>query len=999
MEKYSIFTYSWYIDDYEKDITSIRIYGLNQNNENVCLRINDFTPYVYLELPEDVSWNALNCSFLITYIDHILGHQKPIKKQLIFKQKLFMAHIDNKGCRKKFPYLFLSFSNKNDIKKLLYHRRKIVLRGIPPFNIKIHEQDASPILQITSYNDLPTAGWINFKGKRIKNDEKITFCDHEFVVKWKSMSRHINTNIIRAPARPLIMSFDIEVNSTNPSAMPSSVKPGDKIFQISCILYRQDDSLDKVDNYLLTLGEPDPKTVGDEVEIRMFDTEHDLLLGYSEFIREKGPNIISGYNILNFDIPYMIDRAKLLYCIHDFQKQGFDIQGYAKERDIKWSSSAYGDQTFKFLDAEGRLFIDLLPIIKKDYKMSNYKLKTVSTHFIGSTKDPLSVKGIFKCYSLGIKNIDGVYLPKAKKAMGIVGKYCIQDSVLVIKLIKKLHTWIGLCEMANVCNVPIFLLHSQGQQIKVYSQMYKYCRVNNFVVEKDGYVSDKTEHFQGAYVVDPVPGVYDVVIPLDFKSLYPSIIIAKNICYSTIAPKEYTWIKDSECNIIEWEEHSGCIHDKSQRKTKPKYILCGIKKYRFLKEPKGVAPIVIQNLLDARTETRKEIKVLSKKITNDTSEEEKFNINILINVLDKRQLAYKVSANSIYGSMGVQKGYLPFMPGAMCTTAIGRETNRSSAKSIVEDYKGELIYGDTDSSYVRFPHLKTAEENWDYAIYVAKEISKKYQDPIELEFEYVIYWRFLIISKKRYMYKQCLRDGIVDENIGKKGVLLARRDNSKFIRDCYEILIMKIFDRISTDDILYYTMNIINKLCSGFFPETDFIVTKAIGDNGEGAVIPFINEKGIKKGKMGSYTVPLLSNEQRERSRQFKLKNCKDEKEYYTRCLPAVVQLAEKMRYRGQRVDTGTRLEYIISTEGGHSAKQYIKIEDATYFKNHKSVLIIDYLYYLKLMCNPFDDILNMLKDGKQNFVLDQYRIRSKIRFKLHNDLKKLFSPNFLIKQ
>ena len=1465
MEKFTMFPYSWHMDEDEEDVTAIRVYGLDNNNENVCVRIDNFTPFVYLELPENVPWTASKAQQVGNKLDAMLGDRKPLVKRLMYKKRLYYAHLDQKGRRKKFPYLFLSFSHQSDIRNMSYKiRRPLNIIGIGNIKVKMHEQDASPILQFVSYRNVSTAGWIDFVGKRIGKDDQITRCDHEFKVRWKN----VTPNTIPTVAAPLIMGFDIEVNSTNPSAMPKAEKPGDKVFQISCVLFRHGDDEKNMEKCLLTLGEPDPKTVGEDTEIYMYETEHDLLIGYTEFIQEKNPNIIVGYNILNFDIPYMIDRAKMNYCIFDFDQQGFNRYGHAKEKTIKWSSSAYGNQTFQFLDAEGRLYVDLLPLVKRDYKMDNYKLKTISTFFLGSTKDPLSVKGIFKCYRIGIKNKDGVYSRQAQKAMGIVGKYClcentrvsgkhgsipienlygenlevlswnektdkleisvqsnffdngkkecieleledgrtiictpdhklvtengwinaddipvggkvkvgpilpeveldtnetiyarvlgymitdghiskqrcvgyfgnlldaqvfcddiktlcgikpeirkksldncwlvslpknmkykllaenwikggnrtgskellpdvskwsksqirefiagmfggdgwcpcynkgddkftpigltqsrnnkndideyveklsnmlkmfdisssiriakrdnlfigslslsmhdiekfvttigyrycyhktirssiatfyyriknkairaykqfydqvitsdmsiagayreyvnrytyaptygtmkswarkgfptgrpdqacrsfpkvgqflnrinviklfegddyhsysldkncdtlptfelsliskksvgikqvyditvedthsflangivahncVQDSALVIRLFNKLQTWIGLCEMAKTCNVPIFYLYTQGQQIKVYSQLYKYCMYNNFVVEKDGYVPKDNEHYVGATVFEPKAGVYDRVIPFDFASLYPTTIIAYNIDYSTLVTDPS--VPDSDCHVMEWEDHVGCEHDKSIRKTKPKHVMCDKRYFRFLKEPKGVMPTVLQNLLDARAHTRKQIKVINKILgKKDIDEKEckmveelipdvlkiltekkkiptqrKDELKTLTEVLEKRQLAYKVSANSMYGAMGVTRGYLPFMPGAMATTAMGRKNIGIVAETIPKKFGGKLIYGDTDSNYIVFPHLETAAENWDHALHVATEVTKMFPAPICLEFENEIYWRFFILTKKRYMYKKCMRDGVVDEKIGKKGVLLARRDNSMFIRNAYETLIMMVFNRKTREEILFYIIDIINKLCSHFYSYKDFIVTKSIGSNGGGQVVPFINEKGQKKGKMGDYTVPLLSTEPKERERQFKLKNCNNAKDYYTHCLPAVVQLAERMRQRGQRVDPGTRLEYVISDQGGHKAKQYVKIEDAIYFSQHSSVLKIDYMYYMKLMANPFDDVLNVLynvDDGSKNafqkdFVLEQYKFRLNVRTKVLNELKDLIAP------
>jgi DNA polymerase elongation subunit (family B) len=302
-------------------------------------------------------------------------------------------------------------------------------------------------------------------------------------------------------------------------------------------------------------------------------------------------------------------------------------------------------------------------------------------------------------------------------------------------------------------------------------------------------------------------------------------------------------------------------------KTKPKFPMCCKRYYRFLKEPRGVLPTVIQNLLDARKHTRKvdmvecykKIDALKADTSVDHSKEIE-ELNSLINVLDKRQLAYKVSANSMYGAMGVRKGYLPFMPGAMCTTYMGRVNIDRVAKEITTTYKGTLVYGDTDSNYITFPHLKTAEETWDYAIDVAAKISKMFPKPIKLEFEEAIYSFFFILTKKRYMYQKCLRDGIIDTKIGKKGVLLARRDNSKFVRDVYEGVISRIADDMSRDEIVYWVLQNINGMFSGCKPHSDFIVTKAVGDSGGLKAESFTNEKGVKKAKVGDYTVPALSN-------------------------------------------------------------------------------------------------------------------------------------------
>jgi len=307
---------------------------------------------------------------------------------------------------------------------------------------------------------------------------------------------------------------------------------------------------------------------------------------------------------------------------------------------------------------------------------------------------------------------------------------------------------------------------------------------------------------------------------------------------------------------------------------------------------------------------------------------------------------------------------------------------------------GELVVH--NSNYITFPHLKTAQETWDYAIEVATNITKLFPKPISLEFENAIYSFFFILTKKRYMYRQCLRDGIVDDKIGKKGVLLSRRDSSQFVRDIYESIIGKIADNISYDDICYWLLTEINLMFSGCKTYKDFVVTKAVGNAGGLHAEAFVNEKGVKKARVGDYTVPFLSKDKEEREEQLKKKGADNENDYYLLCLPAQVQLAERMRSRGQRVDAGSRLEYVVTNPELHLAKQYDKVESYEYFVKHSDVIKIDHFYYLKALTNPLDQMLDVAFPLYKDFVLNQYNFRWKIRHKLLTELKDLFKPKLV---
>ena len=251
------------------------------------------------------------------------------------------------------------------------------------------------------------------------------------------------------------------------------------------------------------------------------------------------------------------------------------------------------------------------------------------------------------------------------------------------------------------------------------------------------------------------------------------------------------------------------------------------------------------------------------------------------------------------------------------------------------------------------------------------------------------------------MYKACDETGVIEDKIGKKGVLLARRDNSVFIRNLYEDIINLVFENESMENVFYYVIQELNKLCSNSFEYSKFVITKAVGDIGGMQLVPYKNEKGVNKVKVGNYILPLLPQDKKERESQFEKKGVNNEMDYYKKCLPAVVQLAEKMRERGMRVDAGSRLEYVISDTKCKNDKQYDKLESIDYFKTYSDILKIDFMYYLKLLINPLDEVLNVVfKDDprfKKDFVESQYNIRKK-HVKLLEDLRKMFEPKLKFK-
>lgn len=1003
-----VFPYSW--NTYEENrAIGIRIFGMNQANESVFVLVTGFTPYVYLELPDHIEWPSYRVQSLSTKLDTLVDRGRPVKKIFYKKKKLYYAKktLENgEYTDKTYPFLKCFFSSHSDVRPFLYKLAKpVYIDGVGPVKLKSHEQDANPLLQLMCMKNIKPAGWFTFtRGKKVvKEDDRLSSCTHEFEVDFNRLEP-VEKNTVSAP---LIMGFDIEVNSSNPNIAPRVGVWEDKVFQISCVFCRNGDSEDKYEKYILSLGKNKkgdlvdliPEKVGDGVEMVMYNTESELLLGFTDLIMEKNPQIITGYNIFSFDLPYLYARAKVVNCLSAFDQISCILGEHCKEKEINWSSSAFKNQKFTYIDAPGRLWVDMLPIIQRDYKLENYKLKTVSDYFLGDTKDPLSVKGIFKCYRM--------FTPES---LSIVAKYCVKDSELVVKLFEKLQVWIGLTEMANTCNTPVFTLFTQGQQIKIFSQVYKKCMADDIVIDKDSFIVNENDNYTGAYVFTPEPGLYDMVVSFDFSSLYPSTIIAYNIDYSTLVLDDT--IPDDKCHIFDWEDHCGCKcgKDLTVRKTKPKNIVCGHQRFRFMKEPPGVIPTLLKNLLDARKRTNTEMKRL-KGTLSSLPIEEKALTERLITVLDKRQLSYKVSANSMYGGMGVKKGYLPFLPGAMCTTARGRESIEKASKFLTENYGAKLIYGDTDSCYISFPQYQDSEKAKDLDAFcrqIEDETSLLFPRPMKFAYEEAIYWRYLILSKKRYMALKCDLDGNVSQKIEKRGVLLSRRDNSAYSREVYSKLIMKAFYKSPIEEILVMMNDEFTRLANHSVGVKDLTISKSVGDIKDYKIRAFPDDD--KKMEKRLTELDLFDKEASiakirecfrlftEKSEQFESMRHRHPLEhlivqaYINKALPSQVQLAEKMRRRGTRVDAGERIGYcVIESENNTKDKLFDKIEDVDYFKEHSEILKIDSLYYTKLLINPVDEVLSAVYK-KDDICKKYYKAREQY-WKVVQQLNGMFSP------
>jgi DNA polymerase elongation subunit (family B) len=270
------------------------------------------------------------------------------------------------------------------------------------------------------------------------------------------------------------------------------------------------------------------------------------------------------------------------------------------------------------------------------------------------------------------------------KQRGTLAKYCVKDCELPLKLMEKLKVLNNNIGMANVCTVPLSYIFMRGQSIKVFSLVSKKCMEYGYLLPKikkpynpNPGPPDENAGYEGATVIEPQKGVhYEPIIVLDFAALYPRSMIYMNICMSRIVlDKQYENVKDYIYRTVVFKNNDGTT-------TTCKYA-------EHKSGEKGIYPKILQELLDQRAKKKKMMK----------TEPDEF----LKNIYDALQLAYKLTANSLYGQLGAEVSPIFMKELAASTTSVGREMLEISKQFMEVNLRKLINYA-----------LHDEETYWDY---------------------------------------------------------------------------------------------------------------------------------------------------------------------------------------------------------------------------------------------------------------------------------------------
>ncbi|KAG1741100.1 DNA polymerase family B-domain-containing protein [Suillus lakei] len=850
--------------DYSNGSIVLRLFGVTETGNSVLAYVTGFLPYFYVAVPR---------GFDESDIDAFADQLNKQAQGNFVRQIEFVKRRSLWGYRGDdwIPFMKLTISEPRNLPKIR-DKGECGFRDFFPTGQPCSTFESNIVYTLRFMIDTKVVGmnWIEIPAgqyKLVSEKDKKSTCQIELKVRWDAFISHPPEENWQKFAPLRILSFDIECAGRKGIFPEAQVDP---VIQIANMVTRQGETKPFIRN-IFTLNTCS-HIVGSQV--MSFDDEAEMLQAWRDFIEEVDPDLVIGYNISGFDFPYLMDRAKHLKA-NKFPYLGRIKGSKTQTKETHFSSKAYGQRDSKDTELEGRLQLDVLQFMQREHKLRSYTLNSVCAQFLGEQKEDVH-------HSVITELQNGT--PESRRRLAV---YCLKDAYLPQRLMDKLN-------MARVTGVPFNYLLSRGQSIKVLSQLFRKANEEGYVIPVlKGEGSD--EQYEGATVIEPKKGYYDTPIAtLDFSSLYPSIMMAHNLCYTTLLEK-------STIDRLQF------VKDVDYIQT-PNNDFFATKAKR-----KGLLPTILEDLISARKRAKADLK----KETDPSKRA----------VLDGRQLALKISANSVYGFTGATIGKLPCLPISSSVTAYGRQMIEKTKQEVEAEFSinnghahnAEVIYGDTDSVMVKFGPAEL-EKVMALGAEAADFVTAKFVRPIKLEFEKVYY-------PKRYAGLYWTKPDKWDK-MDSKGIETVRRDNCRLVSTVIETCLHKMLIDRDVRGAEEYTKRIISDLLQNKVDMSQLVITKALA-------------KADYAAKQ------------------------------------AHVELAERMRQRdaGSAPALGDRVAYVI-VKGIKGAAAYEKSEDPLYVLENN--IPIDTKYYLEnQLSNPLMRIFEPILGEKAASLLSGAHTRT----------------------
>jgi DNA polymerase, archaea type len=441
-------------------------------------------------------------------------------------------------------------------------------------------------------------------------------------------------------------------------------------------------------------------------------SEAEMLTAFGEKVRQYDPDVITGYNIGGYDLPLLEERVKAL-----------NLPALALGRNGSAPENRGGDRLWR---VDGRVFADAWWSARTELHPKQETLQFVAQQLLGEGK-----------LDVDRRNIEVEWQKDPVKVM----EYCEHDARLAVRILLRLRSLDRASDLATVAHLPLEEGLNGRTSLFVDSLLIPRADRRKIGVPQSRFGRMETQ-IEGGYVHTIKPGLYNWIVVLDFKSMYPNIIISKNLCFTTVSP-DGTTVSPTGARFLSPEQRPGLI------------------------------PEVLRELLTERDAIRQR----GREAPSPD----------LQRYYDGLQAAVKILMNSFYGVLASSFYRFTNPEIGAAITAFGRQAITTIIKTLEEDHF-EVVYSDTDSVFVKSP-----EPTLEGAMRCGQDLAKRFTEKgVTFEFQSVYEALFSHGAKKRYVgHTVWPKDDIVI-----RGYETQRTDTF----DYQSATLREVFDKILTGD-------------------------------------------------------------------------------------------------------------------------------------------------------------------------------------------------------
>ena len=626
---------------------------------------------------------------------------------------------------------------------------------------------------------------------------------------FKYSQKQASTSVQHETQYMSVMSLEIHVNTRGRLA------PNPEYDEVECIFWcvQSDDEELHVNNNAENLhvgivalsnepGMAQKISRNVSVDVEEESTELDLLTKIVDIVRYYDPDILTGYEVHNSSWGYLIERARFKYDLNlcdEISRMKSQSHGRFGKDEDRW-----GFNHTSTVRVTGRHTINIWRAMRAELNLLQYTMENVVFHLLQKRIPHFSFLDLTKWYK-----------SKNPRDLAKVIEYFVSRVQMDLEILEANELVPRTSEQARLLGVDWFSVISRGSQFKVESLMFRIAKPENFIL-----VSPSRRQVGGQNALECLPLVMEPqsnfysspVLVLDFQSLYPSVMIAYNYCYSTFLGRVVSWRGTNKMGFSNYQREQRLLE--------------------LLKDYINIAP---NGIMYAKTEIRKSLlaKMLSEILETRVMVKSGMKVDrgdkTLQTLLNNRQLALKLIANVTYGYTSASfSGRMPCSEIADSIVQTGRETLEKAIALIhsVERWGAEVVYGDTDSLFV---HLKgrTREQAFKIGEEIAKTITNVNPRPVKLKFEKV-YHPCVLLAKKRYVGFKYESPEQKEPEFDAKGIETVRRDGTPAEQKIEETALKILFRTADLSQVKSFFQSQCTKIMRGKVSIQDFCFAKEV---------------------------------------------------------------------------------------------------------------------------------------------------------------------------